>query len=107
MALIMGIVAMIRLTKTMPRKITAVAMYGGSSVCYDGPVMKAPSVSIDDHMALMKRTAELEEKVHVLSMRPDMPPEKEELLNSALNRVSTLEEELATSKKVLPVSLDT
>ncbi|MCI74856.1 Sec14 cytosolic factor, partial [Trifolium medium] len=34
-------------------------------------------------------------------MRPSMPPEMEELLNSALNRVEMLEQELATSKKVL------
>lgn len=94
MAVVMGIVTMIRLTRNMPKKITAVALY-----C-DDTMMKAPTVSIDDHMAMMKRMAELEEKVNVLSMRPAMPPEKEELLNSALSRVSTLEQELATTKKV-------
>lgn len=100
MAIVMGIITFIRLTRTMPRKITEVALYG-NSVYYDGSKMiKAPVVSIDDHMALMKRMSDLEEKVNVLSMRPSMPPEKEEMLNNALNRVGTLEEELATAKKV-------
>ena len=106
MAFIMGIVTMIRLTRNMPRKITEAALFG-SSVYYDSTMMKDPAISSGDHMAMMKRMAELEEKVNVLSMRPAMPPEKEELLNSALNRVSTLEQELAAAKKVLLVFLDT
>lgn len=100
MAIVMGIITLIRLTRTMPKKITETCLYGGNSVYYDGNMMKAPVVSIDDHMALMKRMADLEEKVNTLIMRPSMPPEKEELLNSALNRVTTLEQELATAKKV-------
>lgn len=101
MAILMGLATLVRLTRNMPRKITEVALYG-NSVYYDGKgnMIKAPAISIDDHMAMMKRMADLEEKVNVLSMRPAMPPEKEELLNSALSRVSTLEQELATAKKV-------
>jgi hypothetical protein len=49
---------------------------------------------------MMKRMADLEDKVNTLMMRPSMPPEMEELLNSALNRVEMLEQELTTSKKV-------
>ncbi|XP_061352457.1 phosphatidylinositol/phosphatidylcholine transfer protein SFH3-like [Gastrolobium bilobum] len=104
MAFVMGIITLVRLTRNMPRKITEVALYG-SSVYYDGNMMKAPAISIDDHMALMKRMAELEEKVNVLSVRPSMPPEKEELLNNALNRVSMLEQELGTAKKALDEAL--
>ena len=63
-------------------------------------VKAAPVISVDDHMALMKRMTDLEEKVNILSTRPSMPPEMEELLNSTLNRVDTLEQELATAKKV-------
>lgn len=100
MAIVMGIVTMIRLTRNMPRKLTEAALYGGS-VYYDGTMMKAPAISSNDHMAMMKRMADLEEKVAVLSMRPTMPPEKEELLNNALNRVSTLEQQLSATKKVL------
>ncbi|XP_057456442.1 phosphatidylinositol/phosphatidylcholine transfer protein SFH3-like [Lotus japonicus] len=100
MAVVMGFITFIRLTRNMPRKITEVALYG-SSVYYDGNMMKAPAISIDEHMALMKRMAELEEKVNALSMRPSMPPEKEEMLNNALSRVCTLEEDLATAKKAL------
>lgn len=53
----------------------------------------------------MKRMAELEEKVTVLSVKPVMPPEKEEMLNNALTRVSTLEQELGATKKVLVMLL--
>ncbi|CAL0329252.1 unnamed protein product [Lupinus luteus] len=102
MAVVTGIVTMVRLTKNMPKKIAAVTQYGESAVYYGGTMMEAaPTTSIDDHTAMMTRMAELEEKVNVLNMRPDMPPEKEELLNNALSRVTTLEQELASSKKVL------
>ncbi|KAJ1393625.1 CRAL/TRIO, N-terminal domain [Sesbania bispinosa] len=104
MAIVMGIVTFIRLTRNMPRKITEAALYG-SSVDYDGNIIKAPAISIDDQMALMKRMADLEEKVNVLSMRPAMPPEKEELLNNALNRVSMLEQQLASTQKALDDAL--
>ncbi|KAK7257967.1 hypothetical protein RIF29_32318 [Crotalaria pallida] len=107
MALVMGIVTMVRFTKSMPKKITAVALYGESGVYCNDTMMKAaaPAVSMDDHMAMMKRMAELEEKVNALSMRPAMPPEKEELLNSALSRVSALEQDLATARKALDDAL--
>ncbi|XP_027355400.1 phosphatidylinositol/phosphatidylcholine transfer protein SFH3-like [Abrus precatorius] len=100
MALVMGVVTMIRMTRNIPRKITEGALHG-NSVYGDGNVMKAPVISIDDHIALMKRMAELEEKVNILAMRPAMPPEMEQLLNNALNRVSVLEQELATANKAL------
>lgn len=70
-------------------------------------MMKAPANSMDDQMCLMKHMAELEDKVNVLSMKPAMSSEMEELLNNALNRASTLEQELDTTKKVLLVFLDT
>ncbi|KAF1884969.1 hypothetical protein Lal_00028858 [Lupinus albus] len=94
MAVATGIITMVRLTKNMPKKTTG--------VYYDDTKMKAePTISIDDHMDMMKRMVELEEKVNVLSMRPEMPPEKEELLNNALTRVTALEQELASAIEAL------
>ncbi|XP_061358663.1 phosphatidylinositol/phosphatidylcholine transfer protein SFH3-like [Gastrolobium bilobum] len=118
MALVMGIVTMIRITCNLPRKITEAAFYI-RQVYYDGTTMKAPAISSkeytttmkapaissNEYMTMMKRMAELEEKMTVLSMRPVMPPEKEEMLNDALNRVSTLEQELAATKKALDDAL--
>ncbi|TKY67580.1 Phosphatidylinositol/phosphatidylcholine transfer protein SFH3 [Spatholobus suberectus] len=104
MAILMGVITMIRMTRNMPRKVTEVALYGHPVYC-GGNMMKARAISVDDHMAMMKRMAELEEKVNVLTMKPAMPPEMEELLNNALNRVNTLEQELATTKKALDDAL--
>ena len=105
MAILLGFVTLIRMTRSMPRKMTAAALLGNSVYC-DGNMMKAASViSADDRMALMKRMTELEEKVNTLILRPSMPPEMEELLNSALHRVDTLEQELATAKKALDDAL--
>lgn len=99
---------MIRLTRNMPRKLTEAVLYGNPAYC-NGMAMKAnqfpaPSMSSNDYMNMMKRMAELEEKVTVLSKKPTlMPPEKEEMLNNALNRVSALEQELSATKKVFIV----
>ncbi|XP_028227299.1 phosphatidylinositol/phosphatidylcholine transfer protein SFH3-like isoform X3 [Glycine soja] len=105
MAIVMGIVTVIRLTRNMPRKITEAIVYGSSSGYYDGTMMKAPTISCNDYMAVMKRMAELEEKVTVLSMRPVIPHEKEEVLNNALCRVTTLEQDLVATKKALDDAL--
>ncbi|KAL1308993.1 hypothetical protein AAHE18_17G145800 [Arachis hypogaea] len=104
MAIFMSFITMVRFTRNMPRKITEAALYGGA-VYYDGAMMRAPKVSINDHMTMMKRMAELEEKMNALSIRPIMSPEKEELLNSAVSRVSTLEQDLAATKKALDEAL--
>ncbi|CAJ1973064.1 unnamed protein product [Sphenostylis stenocarpa] len=104
MAFVMGIVTMIRMTKNMPRKLNEATLYGSSGY-YDGTMMKAATISRDDYITVMKRMAELEEKIIVLSKRPVMPPEKEEVLNNALNRVTTLEEDLVATKKALDDAL--
>lgn len=111
MAFIMGIVAMVRLARSMPRKLTEATLYG-NPVYYNGMVVKgqplpAPAISSNDYMNMMKRMAELEEKVNALSSKPVvMPPEKEDLLNVALNRVNALEQELSATKKVIPLFQD-
>ncbi|KAE9603476.1 hypothetical protein Lal_00001985 [Lupinus albus] len=105
MGIVMGVVTMIRMTRNMPRRITEAAIYG-SSVYYDGTMIKAPpAITNNDHMTIMKQMAELEEKVAALSMRHAMPPEKEEMLNNALCRVSALEQHLAVTKKALDDAL--
>ncbi|XVF67750.1 hypothetical protein PTKIN_Ptkin10aG0147300 [Pterospermum kingtungense] len=114
MAFVMGVVAMIRLSRSMPRKLTEAALYGGQGY-YDNPMMTGhaaahqlppPAVSIADFFAMMKRIGELEDKVSVLIGKPAaMPPEKEEMLNAALSRVCTLEEELSSAKKALEEAL--
>uniref|UniRef100_A0A803Q9U3 CRAL-TRIO domain-containing protein n=1 Tax=Cannabis sativa TaxID=3483 RepID=A0A803Q9U3_CANSA len=112
MAFVMGIVTVVRLTRDMPKKITEAAVYG-SPVYYDeiamikGGQLPAPAaISNTEYMNMMKRMAELEEKVSVLNMKPVvMPAEKEEMLNAALNRVSALEQELSAAKKALEDAL--
>ncbi|PQM35713.1 phosphatidylinositol/phosphatidylcholine transfer protein SFH3-like [Prunus yedoensis var. nudiflora] len=110
MAFIMGIVALVRLTRSMPRKLAEATLYG-SPVYYNGMVVKgqplpAPAISSNDYMNMMKRMAELEAKVNALSSKPAvMPPEKEDQLNVALNRVNALEQELSAAKKTLEDTL--
>lgn len=106
MALVMGIVTMVRLTRTMPKKLTEAAIYS-STVYYDGSMAKHPAlpspaaVPLSDYMTMMKRMAELEERVNILNMKPAaMPADKEEMLNIALGKVETLEQELEATKKV-------
>lgn len=100
MGFVLGLITLIRMTRNMPKKMTAIALYG-NSVLYDDDMMKAaPAISIDDRIAVMKRMADLEEKVNNLITSPSMPPEMEKLLNTTLSRVETLEQELATTQKV-------
>ncbi|MED6204333.1 hypothetical protein PIB30_008149 [Stylosanthes scabra] len=103
-AIIMSFMTMIRFTTNMPRKLTEAALYGGTAY-YDGTMMRAPDLSKNDQVSMMKRMAELEEKMTALNMRPIMSPEKEELLNSAVNRVSTLEQDLAATREALDQAL--
>ncbi|GMY05743.1 phosphatidylinositol/phosphatidylcholine transfer protein SFH3-like [Fagus crenata] len=110
MAFILGIVTMVRLTRNMPKKLTEAALYSSSDY-YDGEMIKghqlpSPAISSTDYMLVIKRMAELEEKVNVLSNKPAvMPPEKEEMLNVALSRVDALEQELSSTKKSLEDAL--
>lgn len=105
MAFVMGIVTLVRLARNMPRKLTDATLYSTAMFGVD-PMMKphqlpAPAISTAEYFSMMKRMGELEEKVTVLSNKPAvMPPEKEEMLNSALSRVDVLEQELSSTKKV-------
>lgn len=106
MALVMGIVTMVRITRNVPRKLTEAAIYG-SQVYYDDAMMKnnalpAPSISTAEYKTLMMRMAEMDEKMNFLASKTEvMPPEKEEMLNAALRRTDVLEQQLAVTKKAL------
>ncbi|KAF8406468.1 hypothetical protein HHK36_008555 [Tetracentron sinense] len=110
MAFVMGIVAMIRLTRSMPKKLTDANLYS-NSVYYADTMIKgqtypqqlpAPTISSTEYLSVMKHMADLEDKVSVLSMKPAaMPAEKEEMLNAAISRVDALEQELLATKKAL------
>uniref|UniRef100_F6GWT3 CRAL-TRIO domain-containing protein n=1 Tax=Vitis vinifera TaxID=29760 RepID=F6GWT3_VITVI len=110
MALVMGIVTMIRLTRTMPKKFTDANLYPGPIYCVDAMIkshpyahqLSAPVITGTEFLAFMKRMAEMEDRVSVLSVKPTaMPADKEDLLNAALIRIDTLERELAATKKTL------
>lgn len=105
----MGIAAIVRLTRNVPRKLTAATLYSSSMPGADDLVkgqadpykMPSGTVSHNDYLMMMKRMSNLEEKVITLSQEPPtMPLEKEELLNSALSRVHDLEQQVSATKKV-------
>jgi len=112
--LVMGVVTMVRMTRNMPKKLTDATLYSSSMHGADdlvkgqsnGYALPAPAISSADYFAMMKRMNELEERVTVLSKKPTtMPPEKEEMLNAALNRVGMLEQELSATRKALEDAL--
>lgn len=98
MALVMGVFTIVRLGGTAPRKIFHSVVRSSGKFHQKLP---ATTVSADEFSCALKRLGDLEGKVAVLGMKPTkMPPEKEEMLNSAVKRVDALEVELAETKKV-------
>ncbi|WZY86375.1 hypothetical protein YC2023_032759 [Brassica napus] len=104
MAFVMGIVAMVRLSKDVPHKLTEAAIYG-NSVCYEESRSKktkvqfATPVSSSEYMLMTKRMAELEEKWMSLDLKPaNIESEKEEKLQAAL---TALEEALVSQEEIL------
>ncbi|XP_010234176.1 phosphatidylinositol/phosphatidylcholine transfer protein SFH8 isoform X1 [Brachypodium distachyon] len=67
------------------------------------PPSPAPGFTEADVLSsVLKKLAQLEEKIDVLQLKPsEMPSEKEELLNAAVRRVDALEAELIVTKKAL------
>ncbi|KAI3780858.1 hypothetical protein L2E82_10851 [Cichorium intybus] len=54
--------------------------------------LESTAISTTEYLNLMKRLADLEEKVIALNGKPaELPPEKEEMLNSTLRRLAALE----------------
>ncbi|KAB5547598.1 hypothetical protein DKX38_011004 [Salix brachista] len=110
MALVTGVVTMIKVTRNVPRKLTDATIYSKPDYCDESSVngreQQSQAISSADYMTVLKRMAELEDKVSVLSAKPvSMPPEKEEMLNAAISRVDALEQELMATKKALENSL--
>ncbi|MBA0698221.1 hypothetical protein Goari_021720, partial [Gossypium aridum] len=112
MAFVMGIVTMVRMSRTAPKKQSEATVYSGGQVYYPKPItapasqLPAPITSVE-FITMAKRMAELEEKVVVLSAKPAvMPPDKEEMLNAALRRVCILEKELSEAKRALEEALN-
>ncbi|CAN4112388.1 unnamed protein product [Withania somnifera] len=108
MTLVMGIVTLVRMTKNMPRKLTDATLLAGTLCSAD--MIKEQThghgISTKDYINMMKRMEELEDKVITLSQKPSsMPPEKEDMLNTAINRIETLEQELFATKKALDEAL--
>lgn len=114
MTFVMGVVTMIRVTRNMPKRLTDASLLSSSLHCDDTVVkghvqsqkLPAPAISSAEFMSVMRRMAELEEKVIVLTAKPAaMPVEKEEMLNAAVSRVDVLEQELMATKKALEDAL--
>ncbi|KAL4343451.1 phosphatidylinositol/phosphatidylcholine transfer protein SFH12 isoform X1 [Arachis hypogaea] len=114
MTFLMGIVTMVRMTRNMPKKLTDANFYSntasysayskGQSSSSDE--MTCPTISVQEFMTVMKRMAELEEKMGNLNNTPFvMPPDKEEMLNIAVSRADALERELMATRKALEDSL--
>ncbi|KAJ6365174.1 hypothetical protein OIU76_030026 [Salix suchowensis] len=106
LTVVMGIVTMVRISRNMPRKLAEVAAYGSQVYYADemakSHVLAAPSISTSEYKNMMLRMAEMEEKLNVLSSKPQaMPAEKEGLLSAAIKRADSLEQELSMVKKAL------
>ncbi|XP_021714569.1 phosphatidylinositol/phosphatidylcholine transfer protein SFH12-like isoform X2 [Chenopodium quinoa] len=111
MAFIMGIVTMVRLSRSMPKKMTDANLYAAPMYCFDsmakaqGHELAAPGISNAEFMTVMKRMAAMEEKLMAMAVKPDAITEKEEMLQVASNRVDALEQELSATKKALEDAL--
>jgi len=109
MAFVMGILTMVRMTRNMPKKLTDANFYSNFGE-YKGQAsndqMTVPAISAQEFMTVMKRMAELEEKMsNMNNLAICMPPEKEEMLNAAITRADALEQELMATKKVINRSI--
>ncbi|KAI3446138.1 hypothetical protein Pfo_002803 [Paulownia fortunei] len=111
---VMGVVTMVRMTRNMPKKLTDATLYSSSMYGVDEMIKGRPraydlpeaAISRADYLIMMKRMNEMEEKMSILCKKPTtMPPEKEEMLTNALNRVDTLEQELSAARKALEQAL--
>ncbi|KAL1544236.1 phosphatidylinositol/phosphatidylcholine transfer protein SFH12-like [Salvia divinorum] len=106
MTIVMGVLTMVRMTRTMPKRLTNATLYSSSIDSDNDTNSPRETVSNEDYFIMMKRMNELEDKVIILSKRPTtMPPEKEEMLNNALQRINMIEQELSTTKKTLEDAL--
>lgn len=106
-AFVMGILAMVRLSKHVPRNLTGAALFGNSVYNEESKITRpdqdqlSTPVSSSEYVLMAKRMSDLEEKYMSLDSKPaDDASEKEDKLQTALNRVQVLEQELSETKKV-------
>ncbi|MCD7447099.1 hypothetical protein HAX54_023128 [Datura stramonium] len=100
MTLVMGIVTLVKMTGNMPRKLADATLQA------QGYQLNEPTISSSEYFSMIKRMEELEEKVITLSNTPpSLPPEKEDMLNNAMKRIDTLEQELSATHKALELAL--
>lgn len=93
MALLMGIVGVMRLSKNTPRKLTA------ADVVYPEGVTVMPT---QEYMAMVKKMTDLEEKCKSMdAAQAAISMEREKVLDAALRRVEQLELQLSETKKAL------
>ncbi|KAJ4880098.1 Phosphatidylinositol/phosphatidylcholine transfer protein SFH2 [Raphanus sativus] len=93
MALLMGIVGVMRLSKNTPRKLTA------AYVVYPEGVTVMPT---QEYMAMVKKMTDLEEKCKSMdAAQAAISMEREKVLDAALRRVEQLELQLSETKKAL------
>lgn len=103
MALLMGIVGVMRLTRNMPRRLTEANVYSreGGAVYPDGVTV----MSKQEYMAMVKKMTDLEEKCKSMDAQAKISMEREKILDAALRRVDQLELQLSETKKVKNLSL--
>ncbi|KAE8707106.1 Phosphatidylinositol/phosphatidylcholine transfer protein SFH6 [Hibiscus syriacus] len=108
MTFFMGIATMMKVSRTMSKKVTDANMASSAETEFRNQEPSAAnlpppaSISPAEMMTVMKRISELEERITDMNAKPTtMPPEKEELLNTAVNRADLLEQELVATKKAL------
>lgn len=64
--------------------------------------LPGPAISGAELLTMIKRMAQLEERMVALGKKESaLPNEKEQILSSAMSRVEALEQELSSAKKVL------
>ncbi|KAK8663959.1 hypothetical protein V6N13_083764 [Hibiscus sabdariffa] len=107
MTFVMGVATMVKVTRNMPRKDSVVrpalpAPNAAVKIEEIPAQPPQPCISPNELEAVMKRMAELEARLVAINMQSTtMPPEKEEMLNTALSRADALEQELMATKKAL------
>ncbi|BAF25982.2 phosphatidylinositol/phosphatidylcholine transfer protein SFH3 [Oryza sativa Japonica Group] len=110
MALVMSIATMLRVSRNMPKKVLGATLGAQSTSKIQAQQLSKISmeaVSAAEYASSTKRLSDIEEKVIAILTKPaEMPADKEEMLKTAVSRVSALEEELAATKKALQETLE-
>ncbi|KAK8478230.1 hypothetical protein V6N11_046745 [Hibiscus sabdariffa] len=102
MTFVMGVATMVKVTRNMPIKPALPAPETTVKIEEIPAQAPQPCITPNELESVMKRMAELEARLVAINMQSTtMPPEKEEMLNSALSRADALEQELMATKKVI------